>query len=87
MGFHVGNFVETSPAPANAARAMRLPTAPRDRMTDHKKLLQVVHPKGRLDPMRSLNVFGGTRRQTPPPPNEAYWGKLVMAPFLNDTTT
>ena len=54
-----GNFAETSPATANAARAMRLPTAPIDRKIATKELPQVAHPGG---PPRSYETFHGIGR-------------------------
>ena len=48
------NIAGTSPAAADAARAMKLPTAPIGRNLKAKKLPQVVHPGG---PPRSYEIF------------------------------
>ena len=76
-----GNFVETSLAAANVARAMRLPTAPIARAMKTKDLPQVAHPGG---PPRSYENFHGIGRdaegESPATTNDR-WDQLYADEF------
>ena len=71
-----GNFAETSPAAANAARAMRLPTAPIDRKIETKELPQVAHPGGPPRSYENSECIWRAAEGEIPTPDEGRWDKL-----------
>ena len=75
------NIAGTSPAAADAARAMKLPTAPTGRNPNAKDLPQVAHPVG---PPRSHETLPGYWRDAKgklPTPETVCWNQFHADEF------